>query len=112
VYYIELCAWLGGLEEYKGTNSSFLTIEEVGKFLNSKFRFLYSRLIVVAKVRACTVPVNLKDQDAFHLTIEEYLLALISVVEELVGFQHSDLKFSLITPSGPPRCQLGYTWRL
>ncbi|KAL1989766.1 hypothetical protein VTN49DRAFT_6963 [Thermomyces lanuginosus] len=63
VYYIELCAWLGGLEEYKGTNSSFLTIEEVGKFLN--------------------IPVNLKDQDAFHLTIEEYLLALISVVEEL-----------------------------
>jgi hypothetical protein len=63
---IELCAWLGGLEEYKGTGSaSFLTIEEVGKFLN--------------------VPVNLKEQDAFHLTIEEYLLALIGMVEELVG---------------------------
>jgi len=31
-----------------------------------------------------TVPVNLKEQDAFHLTIEEYLLALISMVEELV----------------------------
>lgn len=31
------------------------------------------------------VPVNLKEQDAFHLTIEEYLLALISVVEELVS---------------------------
>lgn len=30
------------------------------------------------------MPVNLKDQDAFHLTIEEYLLALISLVEELV----------------------------
>lgn len=30
------------------------------------------------------VPVNLKEQDAFHLTIEEYLLALISMVEELV----------------------------
>ncbi|KAF4156215.1 hypothetical protein CNMCM6936_008978 [Aspergillus lentulus] len=61
---IELCAWLGGLEEFKGTgSSSFLTIEEVGKFLN--------------------VPVNLKEQDAFHLTIEEYLLALIGMVEEL-----------------------------
>ncbi|PYI10301.1 recombination hotspot-binding protein [Aspergillus sclerotiicarbonarius CBS 121057] len=60
---IELCAWLGGLEEYKTDSSaSFLTIEEVGKFL---------------------VPVNLKEQDAFHLTIEEYLLALISMVEEL-----------------------------
>lgn len=30
------------------------------------------------------VPVNLKEQDSFHLTIEEYLLALISMVEELV----------------------------
>jgi hypothetical protein len=38
---IELCAWLGGLEEFKGTGSaSFLTIEEVGKFLNGKLRFL------------------------------------------------------------------------
>ncbi|CEJ56282.1 Translin-1 [Penicillium brasilianum] len=61
---IELCAWLGGLQEHKGLSSaSFLTIEEVGKFLE--------------------IPVNLKEQDAFHLTIEEYLLALISVVEEL-----------------------------
>ncbi|KAH8695568.1 putative recombination hotspot-binding protein [Talaromyces proteolyticus] len=64
VYYIELCAWLGGLSEYKqSAKSSFLTIDEVGKFLD--------------------VPVNLKDEDAFHLTIEEYLLALISMVEEL-----------------------------
>ncbi|KAE8149537.1 recombination hotspot-binding protein [Aspergillus avenaceus] len=61
---IELCAWLGGFEEYKSSPSaSFLTIEEVGKFLE--------------------IPVNLKEQDAFHLTIEEYLLALISMVEEL-----------------------------
>jgi predicted translin family RNA/ssDNA-binding protein len=29
------------------------------------------------------VPVNLKDRDAFHLTIEEYLLALVSLIEEL-----------------------------
>ncbi|EED14404.1 recombination hotspot-binding protein (Translin), putative [Talaromyces stipitatus ATCC 10500] len=65
VYYIELCAWLGGLIEYKNSSSksSFLTIEEVGNFLD--------------------VPVNLKDEDKFHLTIEEYLLALISMVEEL-----------------------------
>ncbi|KAJ5290106.1 uncharacterized protein N7443_010359 [Penicillium atrosanguineum] len=61
---IELCAWLGGLEEHKGSSSaSFMTIEDVGKFLE--------------------VPVNLKEQDAFHLTIEEYLLALIAMVEEL-----------------------------
>jgi predicted translin family RNA/ssDNA-binding protein len=30
-----------------------------------------------------TVPVNLKDQDAFHVTIEEYLQALITLIEEL-----------------------------
>ncbi|PYH45507.1 translin [Aspergillus saccharolyticus JOP 1030-1] len=61
---IELCAWLGGLQEYKSAPSaSFLTIEEVGRFLG--------------------VPVNLKEEDAFHLTIEEYLLALIAMVEEL-----------------------------
>lgn len=29
------------------------------------------------------MPVNLKDRDEFHLTIEEYLQALISLVEEL-----------------------------
>lgn len=29
------------------------------------------------------MPVNLKDKDAFHVTIEEYLLALTSVTEEL-----------------------------
>ncbi|KAJ5115404.1 hypothetical protein NUU61_001163 [Penicillium alfredii] len=61
---IELCAWLGGLQEHKGPSSaSFMTIEDVGKFLE--------------------IPVNLKEKDAFHLTIEEYLLALISMVEEL-----------------------------
>lgn len=30
-----------------------------------------------------TVPVNLKDRDAFHLTIEEYLQSLISLIDEL-----------------------------
>jgi predicted translin family RNA/ssDNA-binding protein len=29
------------------------------------------------------VPVNLKDRDAFHISIEEYLQALISLIEEL-----------------------------
>ncbi|KAL4735466.1 Translin [Aspergillus similis] len=61
---IELCAWLGGFQEFKGSESaSFLTMEEVGRFLE--------------------IPVNLKEEDAFHLTLEEYLLALISMIEEL-----------------------------
>ena len=29
------------------------------------------------------MPINLKDRDAFHLTIEEYLHALITLVDEL-----------------------------
>lgn len=32
------------------------------------------------------VPTNVKGEDVFHLTIEEYLLALISMVEELVCY--------------------------
>lgn len=31
----------------------------------------------------CLVPANVKGEDVFHLTIEEYLLALVSVIEEL-----------------------------
>lgn len=31
------------------------------------------------------MPVNLKDRDAFHLTIEEYLLSLITLLEDLVS---------------------------
>jgi predicted translin family RNA/ssDNA-binding protein len=40
-----------------------LTIEEVGQILN--------------------IPVNLKDEDSFHLSIEEYLHSLISLIDEL-----------------------------
>lgn len=82
---IVLCAWLGGLEEYKSetaTSTSFLTIEEVGRFLDSRTPsspfYTFSQRLISA------VPVNLKEQDAFHLTIEEYLLSLISMAEELV----------------------------
>jgi hypothetical protein len=30
------------------------------------------------------VPTNVKDRDVFHLTIEEYLLALTNTIDELV----------------------------
>jgi predicted translin family RNA/ssDNA-binding protein len=36
-----------------------------------------------SKLTVCLVPVNLKDRDAFHLTIEDYLLALTNTIEEL-----------------------------
>ena len=62
-----LCGWLGGMPKkgVQGEAGRLLTIEEVGEIL--------------------TVPVNLKDEDAFHLTIEEYLQALISLIDELVS---------------------------
>ncbi|KAK1065322.1 Translin-1 [Friedmanniomyces endolithicus] len=58
---ILLCGWLGGFG--KSEAGQLLTIEDVGQVMG--------------------VPVNLKDRDAFHLTIEEYLQALISLLDEL-----------------------------
>ncbi|RMZ10015.1 hypothetical protein D0862_03420 [Hortaea werneckii] len=60
-YSILLCGWLGGFG--KGEPGQLMKIEDVGALMK--------------------VPVNLKDRDSFHLTIEEYLLALISVIDEL-----------------------------
>ncbi|OTB09049.1 hypothetical protein M426DRAFT_316342 [Hypoxylon sp. CI-4A] len=62
---ILLTGWLGGLgsESRPGELGRLLTIEEVGQILQ--------------------VPVNLKDRDAFHITIEEYILALTDITEEL-----------------------------
>ncbi|KAF2858223.1 Translin [Piedraia hortae CBS 480.64] len=58
---ILFCGWLGGFGQDKV--GKLLTIDEVGAIMK--------------------VPVNLKDKDAFHLTIEEYLLALLSLLDEL-----------------------------
>ncbi|KAF2111566.1 Translin [Lophiotrema nucula] len=63
-YGILLWGWLGGTGEGSGAKTGrLLTIEEVGDKLK--------------------IPVNLKDRDAFHLTIEEYLLALTELIDEL-----------------------------
>ncbi|KAI9163039.1 Translin-1 [Paramyrothecium foliicola] len=62
--------WLGGF----GTDSQpaelgrLLTLEEVGAI----FKDLHAQ-----------VPTNLKDRDAFHFTIEEYLLSLTDLTPEL-----------------------------
>lgn len=45
------------------------------------------------------VPVNLKTEDKFHLTIEEYLHAVINLVEELVDPLSFSSSFYL-TPQG------------
>lgn len=66
-----------------------MTIEDVGKFLES-MDLLFSRFWIMdaeADLPGMIVPINLKEEDAFHLTIEEYLLALIAMVEELVSAQ-------------------------
>ncbi|KAI4239634.1 MAG: hypothetical protein LQ349_000244 [Xanthoria aureola] len=52
--------WLGVYEPEQGT---LLTIKEVGSSMN--------------------VPVDVKDRDVFHITTEEYLLALTDLIEEL-----------------------------
>ncbi|KAL8901740.1 MAG: hypothetical protein Q9207_005051 [Kuettlingeria erythrocarpa] len=57
---ILFCVWLGGGGKPQG---SLPTIEEVGSTLK--------------------VPTNVKDRDTFHITTEEYLHALISLIEEL-----------------------------
>jgi predicted translin family RNA/ssDNA-binding protein len=65
VFGILFWGWLGGYQQEgdEVKNGRLLTIEELGEILK--------------------IPVNLKDRDEFHLTIEEYLHALISLVEEL-----------------------------
>lgn len=40
-----------------------------------------------------TVPVNLKDRDAFHITIEEYLQSLITLIEELARLAINSVTF-------------------
>lgn len=49
---IEICSWLGGFEEYKSANSSsFLTIEEVGRFLDGIiFPFRFASLVMDANL--------------------------------------------------------------
>ncbi|KAI1524584.1 translin [Pyrenophora tritici-repentis] len=57
--------WLGGYK-YEGGDvqcGRLLTIEELGEIFK--------------------IPVNLKDRDEFHLSLEEYLQSLITLVEEL-----------------------------
>ncbi|KAK3065051.1 hypothetical protein LTS18_012498 [Coniosporium uncinatum] len=61
IFTILFCGWLGGYNSKE--SGRLLTIEEVGEIMK--------------------VPVNLKDRDAFHITITEYLLSLVSLIEEL-----------------------------
>ncbi|KAF9776914.1 hypothetical protein IL306_004834 [Fusarium sp. DS 682] len=59
-------AWLGGLgsDSQPASLGRLLTLEQVGEVFQA-------------------VPTNLKDRDAFHFTIEEYLLSLTDLTNEL-----------------------------
>ncbi|KAI1850678.1 hypothetical protein JX266_003960 [Neoarthrinium moseri] len=65
IYVMLITAWLGGLssESKPSELGRLLRIEEIGEILK--------------------VPVNLEDRDAFHITIEEYILALTDLTDEL-----------------------------
>lgn len=82
--------WLVGKD---GKQGGLMTIEEVGDALGGTYippllnpeddGLAYRQLIYMI------VPVNVKDRDVFHITIEEYLQSLITVIEELVWPLHS-----------------------
>ncbi|KAK6507307.1 hypothetical protein TWF481_005749 [Arthrobotrys musiformis] len=64
-YGIVLAGWLGAftLEGEERKEGHLMTIKEVGEKLG--------------------IPVNVKESDVFHLTLEEYLHSLITMIEEL-----------------------------
>ncbi|KAK3325607.1 Translin [Apodospora peruviana] len=67
---ILLCTWLGGSVSTQGKAAEDKA--EVGRLLS---------LDNIGEIYH--VPVNLKDRDAFHITIEEYLLGLINIIDDL-----------------------------
>jgi hypothetical protein len=77
-----LIGWLGGLASIPGQKlGHLLTIEDVGRVFGGTFP-LHMQL---TKLEANTtlVEVNVKDRDVFHITIEEYLLAVTNLTDEL-----------------------------
>ncbi|KAI9714467.1 MAG: hypothetical protein M1820_000428 [Bogoriella megaspora] len=83
VFTVLFCGYLGGFSDASNnTSGNLLTIEQVGNIVGGKW-LSSSPPIIQLLLIAFIVPVNLKDRDAFHLTIEEYLLALISLIDEL-----------------------------
>ena len=55
-----------------------------------------------------SVPIDVKDRDVFHITTEEYLLALTDLIEELVSIVHRRYPQRVLTHSltGKTRGQL------
>ena len=60
-------------------NGSLTALEQIGSVFSGQSLLLYS---ITYRLKD-GVPVNLKNEDSFHITIEEYLHALVSLTEEL-----------------------------
>ena len=67
-----MCHWI--------SHGTLITLEKVGDFYNGRPAFDFQRPHVLL---IDIVPVNLKNEDAFHITIEEYLHGLVNMSEEL-----------------------------
>ena len=59
-----------------------ISLEQIGEEFGGVLEFSYFSMMRL--LTRSPVPVNLKERDAFHITIEEYLLALTNLTEELV----------------------------
>lgn len=68
---IQMCEWL--------KSAKLVTLEEVGQRLHGEKCADWDEELA----NRITVPVNLKSEDTFHITIEDYLLALTSMIEEM-----------------------------
>lgn len=65
-------------------HSELQTIEQIGEEMGSQWSHSVDLTDRPRADRHIAVPINVKDRDTFHLTIEEYLLALTNTIEELV----------------------------
>lgn len=72
--------WLGVYDEYE--QGTLLTINDVASYMKGKPIGITTSIF---NVHLLLVPVNVKDRDVFHITTEEYLLALTDLTEELVS---------------------------
>ncbi|KAL9625307.1 MAG: hypothetical protein Q9204_007805 [Flavoplaca sp. TL-2023a] len=70
--------WLGVYGEHE--QGTLLTINDVASYMNGK---PIETATSIFNVQPLAVPVNVKDRDVFHITTEEYLLALTDLTEEL-----------------------------
>ncbi|PTB68533.1 Translin [Trichoderma citrinoviride] len=79
------CAWLGGFPPKAPEPEEAPSSEAAPSSASSSSKEAeIGRLLTLEEVGAIfSVPTNLKSRDAFHLTIEEYLLSLVDLTSDL-----------------------------